>query len=80
MLIRCAVTALALSVAPWSFAQYPARPIHLIVPIPPGGAPDIAARVLGQKLSEQMGQPVLVGVQPAFKEKEPRSQGGDAGA
>src|SRR5713226_2851949 len=41
-------------------AQYPSRPIHLIVPIPPGGAPDIAARVLGQKLSEQMGQPVVV--------------------
>src|SRR3979411_3325473 len=41
-------------------AQSPSRPIHLIVPIPPGGAPDIAARVLGQKLSEQMGQPVVV--------------------
>jgi tripartite-type tricarboxylate transporter receptor subunit TctC len=41
-------------------AQYPSRPIHLIVPIPPGGAPDIAARVLGQKLAEQMGQPVVV--------------------
>src|SRR5437879_12657091 len=41
-------------------AQYPARPIHLIVPIPPGGGPDIAARVLGQKLSEQMGEPVVV--------------------
>ena len=41
-------------------AQYPSRPIHLIVPIPPGGAPDIAARVLGEKLSQQMGQPVVV--------------------
>ena len=41
-------------------AQYPSRPIRLIVPIPPGGAPDIAARVLGQKLSEQMGEPVVV--------------------
>jgi tripartite-type tricarboxylate transporter receptor subunit TctC len=41
-------------------AQYPSRPIHLIVPIPPGGAPDIAARVLGQKLFEQMGEPVVV--------------------
>src|SRR5437762_13883946 len=41
-------------------AQCPSRPIHLIVPIPPGGAPDIAARVLGQKLAEQMGEPVVV--------------------
>ena len=60
MPIRCVVAALALSVAAPSFAQYPARPIHLIVPIPPGGAPDIAARVLGQKLAEQMGEPVVV--------------------
>src|SRR5204862_2202254 len=41
-------------------AQYPSRPIHLIVPIPPGGAPDIAARVVGDKLSQQVGQPVVV--------------------
>src|SRR5438094_5468890 len=41
-------------------AQYPSRPIHLIVPVPPGGAPDIAARVLGQKRAEQMGEPVVV--------------------
>ncbi|MGC2519541.1 MAG: tripartite tricarboxylate transporter substrate binding protein [Burkholderiales bacterium] len=41
-------------------AQYPARPIRLIVPIPPGGAPDIAARVIGQKLEEHLGQPVVV--------------------
>ena len=31
-------------------SQYPSRPIKLIVPIPAGGAPDIAARVIGQKL------------------------------
>ena len=41
-------------------AQYPARPITIIVPIPPGGAPDIAARVIGQKLSENIGQPVVI--------------------
>ena len=51
---------LAVLFAASAFAQYPSRPIHLIVPIPPGGAPDIAARVLGQKLSEQVGQPVVV--------------------
>src|ERR1700674_2492808 len=41
-------------------AQYPSRPIKVIVPIPAGGAPDIAARVVGQKLSELLGQPVVV--------------------
>ena len=41
-------------------AQYPARAITIIVPIPPGGAPDIAARVIGQKLSENVGQPVVI--------------------
>jgi tripartite-type tricarboxylate transporter receptor subunit TctC len=41
-------------------AQYPARPITIIVPIPPGGAPDIAARLIGQKLSENVGQPVVI--------------------
>jgi tripartite-type tricarboxylate transporter receptor subunit TctC len=41
-------------------AQYPSRAIKLIVPIPPGGAPDIAARVIGQKLSEILAVPVVV--------------------
>ena len=44
-----------------AFAQFPgARPITIIVPIPPGGAPDIAARVLAHKLSQNIGQPVFV--------------------
>jgi tripartite-type tricarboxylate transporter receptor subunit TctC len=43
-----------------ALAQYPNRPIKVIVPIPPGGAPDIAARVVGQKLEEGLGQPVVV--------------------
>jgi tripartite-type tricarboxylate transporter receptor subunit TctC len=42
------------------FAQFPSRAITIIVPIPPGGAPDIAARVIGQRLSESVGQPVVV--------------------
>jgi tripartite-type tricarboxylate transporter receptor subunit TctC len=43
-----------------ALAQYPSRVIKLVVPIPAGGAPDIAARVVGQKLSELLGQPVVV--------------------
>ena len=50
---------LALVTAP-ALAQYPSRPIKLIVPIPAGGAPDIVARVVGQKLSELLDQAVVV--------------------
>ena len=40
--------------------DYPNRPIRLIVTVPPGGAADFIARLVGGKLSESLGQPVLV--------------------
>ncbi len=44
-----------------AFAQsYPSRPIHLIVPYPPGGGNDYIARIIGQKLGERLGQPVII--------------------
>ena len=49
-----------LCLAGTAFAQYPSRAITIIVPIPPGGAPDIAARVIAQKLSDNLGQAVVV--------------------
>ena len=39
---------------------YPAQPIKLIVPYPPGGNTDIVARLYAQKLSERVGQPVVI--------------------
>ena len=47
-----------------AFAHYPARPIKIVVTIPPGGAPDITARLVGQKISESVGQPVVVENRP----------------
>jgi tripartite-type tricarboxylate transporter receptor subunit TctC len=43
---------------------YPVRAIKLIVPFPPGGGADLTARVLGQKMGESMGQPVVVENKP----------------
>ena len=43
---------------------YPAKPVRLIVTYPPGGSSDIMARILGQKLSELWGQPVVVENKP----------------
>ena len=40
--------------------DYPSRPIHLVVQIPPGGSPDIVGRLMGQWLSDKLGQPVVV--------------------
>lgn len=45
-------------------AAYPNKPIRFIVPYPPGGGTDIVARMLAQKMSESMGQPVLVENKP----------------
>jgi tripartite-type tricarboxylate transporter receptor subunit TctC len=59
-LTRFAAIALAALCVTAAAAQYPARPVRLIVSIPPGGAPDIAARVLGQKLAESLGQQVVI--------------------
>jgi tripartite-type tricarboxylate transporter receptor subunit TctC len=39
---------------------YPSRPVTLIIPGPPGGATDFAARLIGQRLSERLGQPFVI--------------------
>jgi len=45
-------------------AKYPTRPIHIIVGFAAGGGNDIIARIFGQKLSESLGQPVIVENKP----------------
>jgi hypothetical protein len=53
-----------LCVASSALAQYPSRAVKIVVTIPPGGAPDIAARIIGQKMSESFGQPVVIENRP----------------
>jgi tripartite-type tricarboxylate transporter receptor subunit TctC len=54
--------ALALAFFPMSGAgqTFPAKPIRMIVPYPPGGATDLLGRLVGQKLGERVGQTVIV--------------------
>jgi tripartite-type tricarboxylate transporter receptor subunit TctC len=56
--------ALLLGPAPALAQNYPAKAVRLIIPFPPGGATDILGRVMAQKLTEQMGQSVVVDNRP----------------
>jgi tripartite-type tricarboxylate transporter receptor subunit TctC len=58
---RCLALGVALlTLSAAAAAQYPERPIRMIVPYPPGGSTDIVARLVGQKLSESLRQPVVI--------------------
>lgn len=54
-----AITLLTLA-APLGAQQYPHKPIRLIIPFAPGGGTDIIGRLIGQELTEGMGQPVVI--------------------
>ncbi len=57
----------ALAACPaWAQAQstFPDKPIRMVLPFPPGGPTDLVARVLAQKMSDQMGQQVLIDNKP----------------
>jgi tripartite-type tricarboxylate transporter receptor subunit TctC len=56
---RGALLAIALIAAPAAAQTYPDRPIRVIVPYPPGGSADVMPRLLGPRMSEELGQQVI---------------------
>jgi tripartite-type tricarboxylate transporter receptor subunit TctC len=62
-LIAMGISAIA-SIGGASAADYPTRPVRWVVGYPPGGATDIIARLLGQRLSERLGQPFVIENKP----------------
>lgn len=64
VLAGLALSAVAPAMAENQAANYPDRPISWIVPFPPGGAMDVIARVLGENMSQELGQSIVVENKP----------------
>ena len=62
--IASVIALVVLCAVPAQAQNYPAKPIHILVPYAPGGISDIASRILGAKLTEAWGQQVLVENRP----------------
>src|SRR5258708_34739559 len=64
-LLHLALCAVAVFMAPQAVAQgYPSKPVKMVVGFPPGGGTDILARIVGQKLWDAWGQPVVIENRP----------------
>jgi len=60
MAALCALLGAALLGGTASAQHYPSKPVHIIVPFPAGGPTDVVARLIGQKLSEKLGQQFVI--------------------
>jgi tripartite-type tricarboxylate transporter receptor subunit TctC len=67
-MIRRALTvvfvAALVSIVPGQAQHYPSKPITLVMPYPPGGGTDLIGRLIGQRLEQKFGQPVILDYRP----------------
>ncbi|CAM4322528.1 Bug family tripartite tricarboxylate transporter substrate binding protein [Bordetella muralis] len=64
-LLRCLPLLLTAALLPTTaMADWPERPIHMVVPFPPGSSPDLLARTISEPLSQALGQPVVIDNKP----------------
>jgi len=61
---RLVAFAAALLCATAAFAQYPSKPVRIVVPFPAGGTTDQIARIMQPKLQEHLGQPIIIETKP----------------
>ncbi|MET4580315.1 Bug family tripartite tricarboxylate transporter substrate binding protein [Ottowia thiooxydans] len=59
-----ACTAVLSPLAAWAQAAYPSKPVRIVVPNAPGGAADLTARTVGEKMAKGLGQPVVIDNRP----------------
>ena len=62
--MRLLIVALALHIGLALAEPWPAKPLKLVTPFPPGGSADVIARLIGQSLAVQLGQPVVIDNRP----------------
>jgi len=60
LLMCCLAVACASATAPSSAQNYPTRPIRIVVPTAPGGGPDVVARFIAPRLSEDLGKSIVI--------------------
>jgi tripartite-type tricarboxylate transporter receptor subunit TctC len=63
-LLAAVLAGIVAAIAPAGAQEYPDKPVHLIVPFPPGGGADILARTISPRLSQALGKPIVVENKP----------------
>src|SRR6476661_556297 len=62
--LTCAAALLGIATTALAQPTYPNKPIRLVVPFPPGGAVDIMARILSDKMTQRLGQQIVIDNRP----------------